>query len=237
VNYLLFVNPVTGSSVLSKLVKKNPPEVVITIFKKFDSWQRIAYRFITNRLTVEDKLRLFYKIEFYDYKCINREMLKRIVEKNNIEIGFISSFSFIIPKELFEIFPKGLYNFHPSLLPAHGGANPLFWIVYNGDEYTGTTCHQVTTKVDCGRILLQTKYKVGNKNAKDLFNKYVNDVTHYLPDICQNFDRYFDKSFEMKDVSYDPKIPNLEKLKELAKNDKEVRKRINKALKLIKRRI
>jgi len=100
-NYLLFANPTTGSPVLSKLVKKKPPKVVVTIFKKFDSWERIVYRFVTNRLTVEDKLRLFYKIEFYDYKSINSEMLKRIIKKNNIEIGFITTFSFIIPREFF----------------------------------------------------------------------------------------------------------------------------------------
>jgi len=85
--------------------------------------------------------------------------------------------------------------------------------------------------------LLQTKYKIGDKNTKDLFNKYVDDVAHYLPDICKYFDRYFDKSFEMKDVSYDPKTPTLEKLKELAKNDTEVRKKIHKALKLMKKKI
>ena len=172
-NYLLFANPQTGSPILTALMKVEPPKVVVTRFSNIDSWKRILYRFLKNRLTVEDKLRLFYKIEFYDYSSLNVKKLKRIIEKNNIEIGFITTFSYIIPKELFELFPKGAYNFHPSLLPKHGGANPIFWVIYLQDKYTGTTCHKITDILDQGEIIRQTKYSVKKMDSRKLFHLYV----------------------------------------------------------------
>ena len=209
-NYLLFANSQTGSPILTELVKAAPPKVVVTQLSNVDSWKMILYRFLKNRLTIEDKLRFYYKIEFHDYNSLNTQRLKTIIERNNIEIGFITTFTHMIPKELFELFPKGLYNFHPSLLPRHGGANPFFWVIFSEDEFTGTTCHRVTSVLDQGEIIIQTRYPVKNMNSCELFKLYVKDIKTIIPDIVNNYEYFHKKLTKMERVEYDPKeLPKL----------------------------
>ena len=187
--YILFANPITGSPILTELIKTEPPEVVISTFNNIDSWERIIFIFITNKFTVEDKLRYFYKIKFYDYRSLNSKRLKNIIDQNQIELAFITTFSYIIPQDFIDLFPKGIYNFHPSLLPNHGGPNPFFLVIFSKDEFTGTTCHKVTNVLDHGEVLLQTKYPVNELDAKDLFNLYVKDVKEMIRKIIFSFNQ------------------------------------------------
>jgi hypothetical protein len=46
-------------------------------------------------------------------------------------------------------------NLHPSLLPRHRGANPLFWTYHEGDAAAGVSIHRVTGQLDAGPILRQ----------------------------------------------------------------------------------
>jgi methionyl-tRNA formyltransferase len=208
--YILFANPVSGSPILTELIKTNPPEVVITTFNNIDSWKRIIFRFITNKFTVEDKLRYFYKIKFYDYRSLNNKRLKKIIDQNQIELAFIATFSYIIPQEFIDLFPKGIYNFHPSLLPKHGGPNPLFWVIFSKDEFTGTTCHKVTNVLDHGEVLLQTKYPVNKLDSKDLFNLFMKDVKEMIPRIIDNFSQLVSNLTSIETTEYDPKeVPNV----------------------------
>ncbi|MBN1187231.1 MAG: hypothetical protein JXB49_33440 [Bacteroidales bacterium] len=210
-NYLLFANSQTGSPIISEIGKVAAPKVVITRLKSIDSWGNIIHRFLKNNLTVEDKLRFFYKIRFYDYHSLNVKRLKRIIENNNIEIGFITTFSYIIPQKFIELFPNGIYNFHPSLLPKHGGPNALFWVVFSNDEYTGTTCHRVTEVLDHGQILLQKKYPVNKMDARELFNCYVKDIAGMIQDIMSNYRQLFSNSRDMEVTEYDPpQIPYID---------------------------
>jgi methionyl-tRNA formyltransferase len=52
--------------------------------------------------------------------------------------------------------PKvGALNFHPSLLPAYRGREPLFWALARGEPRVGITVHRLTDDVDAGPILFQ----------------------------------------------------------------------------------
>lgn len=203
-NYILFANPITGVPFIKKL-QKYPPSVVITKLNTIDNWKRIVHRFLKRKYLVEDYLRFFKKIEFYDYFSISPDIIKKIIKKHQIEIGFITTFSHFIKPEIYNLFPKGVYNFHPSLLPVHGGANPIYWVLRNNDKYTGTTCHKITETLDTGDILLQSKFSVDTMNSKKLFSKYVKDVTFMLPEILNNFDDIYSNRKKGQQAIYDPK--------------------------------
>lgn len=208
-----------------------PPTVVITQLSSIDNWKRIIVRFLTNKITVEDRLRFLYKIRFYDYNAISENRLKNIIDKYHIEIGFITTFSNILSTGLLALFPRGVYNFHPSLLPEHGGANPIFWVVLNNDEITGTTCHIATRKVDSGDILLQTKYRVKGMDSLELFRKYERDVSVMIPSILNNFSELKRDIKKMGKTIYDPDIDTAKLNREyISKQD---RARLKKATKII----
>lgn len=51
-------------------------------------------------------------------------------------------------------------NLHPSLLPKHRGCWSGFWVIFEGDEETGVTCHRMVEKFDEGCILHQERLAV-----------------------------------------------------------------------------
>lgn len=78
----------------------------------------------------------------------------RALKGIHAEIGVVVAFR-IIPEELFQLFPHGCINLHPSLLPDLRGAAPINWALMRGYRQTGITTFLIRKKVDAGSILLQ----------------------------------------------------------------------------------
>ena len=235
--YLLFANAITGSRVLKELNKMQKPEAVVTFLEYYDTWKRLSYRVLTGKLTVEDRCRFFNRIPFYDYRMLNKKMLESIIQDHDIEIGFIATFSRIIPQKFAGLFPRGLYNLHPSLLPEHGGVNPFFWIIYQNEGYSGTSCHLATEELDEGPILLQTKHPINGYDSKDLYRLYCKDCRNIIGQVITNYDHLISNCREFHGTTFDPRrIPPDEALKRVATSP-QIKKNINKALKLYNRSI
>lgn len=71
------------------------------------------------------------------------------------ELGVVACFTRRLPKALLALFPWGVLNVHPSLLPDYRGPAPLFWQFRAGEERFGVTIHQVDEGLDTGDILAQ----------------------------------------------------------------------------------
>ena len=69
----------------------------------------------------------------------------------------MADFGIIIPKEFLALFPLGILNIHPSLLPKYRGASPVPAALKNGDEKTGVTILRMDDKMDHGPIITQLK--------------------------------------------------------------------------------
>ena len=89
------------------------------------------------------------------------------------DLAIVVAYSKIIPKEILEIFPKGVLNIHPSLLPAYRGPSPAQTAILNGEKETGVTIMQIDEEVDHGPILAQAKYQISP-------DAYCPQVTHEL---------------------------------------------------------
>jgi methionyl-tRNA formyltransferase len=66
----------------------------------------------------------------------------------------VACFSRRLPPSLLHLPRLGCLNVHPSLLPAHRGPDPLFWIFHDGDETGGVTIHLMDEGFDTGPIVL-----------------------------------------------------------------------------------
>lgn len=82
------------------------------------------------------------------------------ISKLKPTMGLCFSYDLILPLDLLDIFPKGVFNIHGALLPQYRGANVLNWVLINGEPETGVTLHKMTEKVDCGPIVLQKKVAI-----------------------------------------------------------------------------
>src|SRR3989344_8706919 len=75
-------------------------------------------------------------------------------------LGIIAAYGKIIPKELIDIFPHGLLNIHPSILPKYRGPSPIQTTILNGDAETGVTIIQIDEQLDHGPIVAQRGYVI-----------------------------------------------------------------------------
>jgi len=67
----------------------------------------------------------------------------------------VACFSRRLPASLLRLPRLGCLNVHPSLLPAHRGPDPLFWIFHDGDETGGVTVHVMDEGFDTGPVVLR----------------------------------------------------------------------------------
>jgi methionyl-tRNA formyltransferase len=72
-------------------------------------------------------------------------------------IGCVACFPQRIPASLLALPAQGFLNVHPSLLPAHRGPAPLFWMFHAGETNTGVTIHWMDESFDTGPIALQAQ--------------------------------------------------------------------------------
>ena len=106
------------------------------------------------------------------------------------DLGIVVAYSKIIPKEILDIFPKGVLNIHPSLLPAYRGPSPVQTAILNGEKETGVTIMQIDEEVDHGPILAQAKYQIPPdaytpQVTHDLFELGTELLTQTIPDLLE----------------------------------------------------
>lgn len=72
----------------------------------------------------------------------------------------------IVPQSIIDIFPKGIINIHPSLLPLHRGPTPLESVLLSGAEQTGVSIMALSSKMDAGPVYAQTKVMLDGDETK-----------------------------------------------------------------------
>lgn len=82
---------------------------------------------------------------------------KELLQKYQINIGLVLTFSLIIPKEIFELPEKGFFNVHPGFLPSYRGSDPIFYQIKNREKFAAVAIHKLTEGIDDGAIVLQEK--------------------------------------------------------------------------------
>ena len=135
-----------------------------------DSPKGRGHKLVPNPVKVVAQSKSFPVIEALD---VASPELHRKLRSLNVDIAILVSFK-ILPKEFLAVFPKGIINLHPSLLPDLRGAAPVNWAIILGYERTGLSTFLLEEKVDAGRILLQREITIGpDETAGELYSKMV----------------------------------------------------------------
>ncbi len=83
-------------------------------------------------------------------------------------LGIVVSYGKIIPKDIIELFPMGIINIHPSLLPKYRGPSPIQYAIKNRDSVTGVTIMKIDEQMDHGPILAQATHNIHDEYYIDL---------------------------------------------------------------------
>lgn len=71
----------------------------------------------------------------------------------NADVMIVAAYGLIIPTVVLNLFTKGCYNIHASLLPRWRGAAPIHRALLAGDVETGVTIMEVVPALDAGAMV------------------------------------------------------------------------------------
>ena len=71
----------------------------------------------------------------------------------NADILVVAAYGLIIPEKILNLFHKGCFNVHASLLPRWRGAAPIHRAIESGDNKIGVTIMKVVSKLDAGPMI------------------------------------------------------------------------------------
>lgn len=92
----------------------------------------------------------------------------------NADAAVLVAYGRLIPQSILDIFPSGIINIHPSLLPHYRGPTPIETAIANGDTKTGISLMRLTTGMDEGPIYAQTNIELlGTETKFDVYNSVV----------------------------------------------------------------
>ncbi|HRY85839.1 MAG TPA: formyltransferase family protein [Candidatus Omnitrophota bacterium] len=74
----------------------------------------------------------------------------------NADVAISVLFDYILKPDFLALFPKGVLNLHPALLPYNRGQYPNVWSIVENTP-AGTTLHYIDAGIDTGAILAQKK--------------------------------------------------------------------------------
>lgn len=83
------------------------------------------------------------------------------------EVAVLASYGKIVPQEILDIFPKGIVNIHPSLLPKYRGATPVQSAILSGDKNTGVSLMLMDKDLDHGPIISQSEYPISGEDTNE----------------------------------------------------------------------
>ena len=135
---------------------------------------------------------LYYSLKFIKSIFFNESLMK-VLSKNNIkiiklekDINNIESINIIrefnpdllvsilgnqiFKENIINLASKGCINLHTALLPKYRGLMPTFWVLKNGEQYTGVSVFFVDEGIDSGPIIVQKKIKINNVSQSELIN-------------------------------------------------------------------
>tara|TARA_B100001540_G_C15425089_1_gene469594 strand:+ start:15 stop:596 length:582 start_codon:yes stop_codon:yes gene_type:complete len=120
-----------------------------------------------------------YVTNFKNKKISENNILKKLFN-NKINLICLAGFMKILSSYFIKKFKKPILNIHPSLLPKYKGLNTHKKVINNNDEYSGSTVHLVSRKLDSGKIILQKKIKISKYENENTLEKKILKIEHKL---------------------------------------------------------
>ena len=118
---------------------------------------------------------------------------EKVIEKlksYEAEVAVLVAYGKIVPQSVIDIFPKGIINVHPSLLPLHRGPTPIESVILDGSNKTGVSIMQLSKDMDAGPIFGQSEITLNGTETKQALADQLLEVgktmlLELLPDILE----------------------------------------------------
>ena len=82
------------------------------------------------------------------------------------DAAVLAAYGKIVSKEVLDLFPTGIINIHPSLLPKHRGSTPIESALLRGEAETGVSLMRLTPQMDAGPVFAQQTVPLAGDETK-----------------------------------------------------------------------
>jgi methionyl-tRNA formyltransferase len=129
------------------------------------------------------------------------------------DLMVMASFDQILKTEALRIPTVGWLNIHPSLLPRHRGAEPIYWALRTGERETGITIHWVVERIDAGPVVAQRRVPIEAHDTSGTLCKRLVDAG--LASLAETLaavsaQRPAGTEPDLQRGSYEPPVPPIE---------------------------
>lgn len=103
-------------------------------------------------------------------------------------VGVLAAYGKIVPQSVIDLFPAGIVNLHPSLLPLHRGPTPIESVILDAESTTGVSLMSLVKAMDAGPIYAQSVIELdGSETKQELADQLgqlgASMITELLPGI------------------------------------------------------
>lgn len=106
--------------------------------------------------------------------------LIKILDNYQPELIALAGFMRILSPDIVSHYYGRIINIHPSLLPKHPGLNTFERALATGDKECGTSIHFVTSEVDGGPIICQSKLAISATDTAETLKQRVQKLEHHI---------------------------------------------------------
>lgn len=99
-------------------------------------------------------------------KLANLLLARNELANYQAEVAILAAFGRIIPQEIIDLFPYGIINIHPSLLPKHRGPTPIESPILAGENKTGVSLMSLVAAMDAGPLYDQLEMPLNGTESK-----------------------------------------------------------------------
>ena len=199
-------------SVSFPLIKKRLNFLKLKNFKFYFIFEKEKY--FKNRIN-----RFITKEQFYLLSKDNQNRVAKKIDKINPDLGIIFSFGQKIYPIIIKKFRFKIINYHTSILPKYGGANPLFWTIVNNENRTGVSVHYINHMFDSGGLIQQSTFKIKSTDNRKSLSTKLEKITLNL--IFKNLTKFSKSKCATKLIENTKIWPRFNKSKEINLNDDE----------------
>lgn len=162
------------------------PDYVVPILDKLNKYHEIV-------AVVTQSPKPMGREKVITYSAVDSWAFKKKIPRNfdyvdlpEADMGVCASFGMIIPQVVLDLFPHGILNIHPSLLPQFRGSSPIQATLISGINPTGVSIIRMVDKLDAGPILTQFKEEVMTSDTNEtlrarLFEKSADVLLEMIP--------------------------------------------------------
>ncbi|MBI5733367.1 MAG: methionyl-tRNA formyltransferase, partial [Candidatus Kerfeldbacteria bacterium] len=132
------------------------------------------------------------KLPLLEVKTLKPEDIQKQLADSATPLAILAAFGKIIPQNVLDIYPKGIVNVHPSLLPLYRGPAPIQYALRDGQTETGVSLIVLDEQVDHGPMLAQEKCRVAETDDTLTLSQKLAELSVKL--LLSSLDHYLDGS-------------------------------------------